>query len=161
VVAAIFNYFNPSGISWETPVRTIIIKGKPTKVPIFTFNLDNVPTESTDADEISEPQSISLDTVVTLWRNNNVVFLDSRPPNDFTRGHIPGSINIPTTEMDDYYFKIDSMDRNMTYIAYCDGEECNSSIELALNLSVMGFKNIYYFVGGWNKWVEANLPVEK
>ena len=44
-------------------------------------------------------------------------------------------------------------------IAYCDGEHCDLSHELALFLKEMGFENARVLVNGWTVWQQAGLRV--
>jgi 3-mercaptopyruvate sulfurtransferase SseA len=45
-------------------------------------------------------------------------------------------------------------------IAYCDGETCNLSHDLALFLKDMGFMNVRVLVNGWTVWSKSRFPVE-
>jgi 3-mercaptopyruvate sulfurtransferase SseA len=45
-------------------------------------------------------------------------------------------------------------------VAYCDGQECNSSINLALKLDSLGYSNVKIFFGGWREWTNSSQPTE-
>jgi 3-mercaptopyruvate sulfurtransferase SseA len=45
-------------------------------------------------------------------------------------------------------------------IAYCDGESCTLSKELAFELAARGYSHVRVLVNGWSVWQDANLPVE-
>jgi len=44
-------------------------------------------------------------------------------------------------------------------IAYCDGESCSLSKDLALYLFFRGYDNVRVLVNGWSRWLEAGLHV--
>jgi len=46
-----------------------------------------------------------------------------------------------------------------TVVVYCDGSECNSSLELAKVLHQKGLLDIKIFFGGWVEWTKEGLPV--
>ena len=48
----------------------------------------------------------------------------------------------------------------MLLITYCDGEDCNASIDLAADLKMMGFARVVFFFGGWQEWLTAGYPTE-
>jgi len=46
-------------------------------------------------------------------------------------------------------------------IAYCDGETCHLSKELAKALTEMGFQNARVLINGWSLWIQNGLPIQK
>jgi rhodanese-related sulfurtransferase len=73
-------------------------------------------------------------------------------------GH-EGALSIP---WDDYEQRVDAVlgdvPKDAFLIAYCDGEGCSLSKELALALIAGGYKNVHILVNGWHLWLQANLP---
>ena len=106
------------------------------------------------------PSSIDLNESRALFESGKAVFIDSRHAFDFRRGHIRAALNIPLTEMDSMQKTITSLPRGRILIVYCDGVECNSSIELASKLHAQGFGGVRIFFGGWQEWTSQKLPVE-
>lgn len=76
----------------------------------------------------------------------NTLIVDIREPDEYRRGHIPSSINIPYGEFDQWK---KSISFDLLLILYCD--RGNLSLLLARELSSEGFrvKNIY---GGLNAY---------
>jgi rhodanese-related sulfurtransferase len=48
---------------------------------------------------------------------------------------------------------------DVTIITYCDGEDCDLSMNLARALFFRGYENIRVLVNGWTRWKGAGLPV--
>jgi rhodanese-related sulfurtransferase len=106
------------------------------------------------------PTLIDLNESRILFESGKALFIDSRHFFDFKRGHIRAAFNIPLTEMDSMQTAIASLPRDKTLIVYCDGVECNSSIELASKLHARGIGGVRIFFGGWQEWTNQKLPTE-
>jgi rhodanese-related sulfurtransferase len=96
-----------------------------------------------------------------LFDKKKAVFLDARDKDSFNQGHIKGAKNLPWHTIDDYFMDFaEGMANDAVIIAYCDGETCNLSHNLAIFLKNMGFSNVRVLVNGWSIWQEMRLPVE-
>jgi len=103
---------------------------------------------------------ITLGEAEGLFSEEEALFIDSRPKEAFRTGHILGAVNIPFEE----YNKEKALDLIFlppegTVVIYCDGSECNSSLELAKVLHQKGLRDIKVFFGGWVEWMKEGLPV--
>ena len=103
---------------------------------------------------------ITLGEAEGLFSEGEALFIDSRPKEAFQTGHILGAVNIPFEE----YKKEEALDLIFlppegTVVIYCDGNECNSSVELAKVLHKKGLLDIKIFFGGWIEWTREGLPV--
>ena len=112
------------------------------------------------ASAASGPSPVGLDEARTLFEKNNAIFVDARHSFDFRRGHIKDSRNIPLADFDQSEQSIASLPKDTVIIVYCDGSECNSSIELAAKLYERGFGGVRIFFGGWQEWTANKLPTE-
>ena len=106
------------------------------------------------------PAAISLAEAKSLFESDSALFIDTRHPFDFRLGHIRGAINEPLTEFNSEISALRRLPDNKVLIAYCDGADCNSSIEFAARLSSLGFRRVRIFFGGWEEWTSHGLPVE-
>jgi rhodanese-related sulfurtransferase len=104
---------------------------------------------------------VSADSARTLFHSGAVLFIDSRHTASYDSGHVPGAMSLPADEFDGYRVQFESMPRSQPLVVYCDGEECNSSVAVAIRLTGMGFTNVRTFFGGWDSWVKAGLPIER
>jgi rhodanese-related sulfurtransferase len=114
----------------------------------------------------SEKKEYSLEIItfeksVELFKSGNSLFIDSRHEYEYRDGHIKGALNIPLNEFDTYRAKLSDVPPDRNIVIYCDGAECNSSMELSIKLARMGFANLNIFFGGWQEWKSNRMPVEK
>jgi len=105
--------------------------------------------------------AITLGEAKILHQSMSAVFMDARPLEEFTKGHIKGAISLPWHEAEQ---RVMGTTADMAYdaviITYCDGNSCNLSKDMALFLENLGFSNVRILVNGWTLWQEAGLPVE-
>jgi rhodanese-related sulfurtransferase len=95
---------------------------------------------------------------------------DVRVAEEFDTAHIPGAISVPYKEASakevgfdpaDDQFALNKLpkDKNTPFMMYCDGTICWKSYKSALMAIQGGWKNVYWFRGGFPEWKEASLPV--
>ena len=103
---------------------------------------------------------LTYEQAAEYFAAGTAVFIDARHAYDYNLGHIKGAVNLPLSEFDDRTAQWNAFAKNALLITYCDGEECNSSIELATKLLGAGFTNVKVFFGGWNQWKEHHREIE-
>jgi rhodanese-related sulfurtransferase len=106
-------------------------------------------------------EMISLATAQQVYDSKNALFIDSRHEIDYKEGHIGGAVNVVLKAFDTYHELLAKIPKDKLLIVYCNGAECNSSLELAVKLMESGFTNVKVFFGGWQEWKSAKLPIEK
>lgn len=117
--------------------------------------------EARFADAAGDSLIIGLDQARLLFQQEEAIFVDARPENQYAEGHIQGALNVPWQEVDRYFAEIvDHLGSGSTLITYCDGESCDLSHELALFLQEMGFEDVRVLVNGWTVWRQAGLPID-
>ena len=89
------------------------------------------------------------DLFEALNKGEKIIPLDARRPFGYETEHIPGAINLPHREMNVETTK--HLDREVTYVVYCDGIGCNASTKGALNMTQLGFK-VKELIGGIEWW---------
>jgi rhodanese-related sulfurtransferase len=112
-------------------------------------------------DGFQAPPMVSREQARLYFDSGSAVFIDARHEFDYKLGHIKGSINLPLNAFDAKRTILDTIPKNRLIVAYCDGAECNSSIELSVKLARSGYTDVKIFFGGWREWTESNLPTEK
>ena len=105
---------------------------------------------------------IELGEAWALYNEGSAVFVDARSQQEFRAGHIPGALLLT---LDDFEETVASW-RNLIpsetlLIAYCAGEGCDSSREVAALLVEEGYSQVKVFFGGWEDWKGAGYSVEK
>jgi 3-mercaptopyruvate sulfurtransferase SseA len=139
----------PKGISLITEVT--IMQVDSTEV--------SIPSVRIDPEGDLQASNISLGDAFQAHQAGSALFLDARDAEVFQAGHIAGAINLPVSAFMDSILYLEGLDMDQLIITYCDGSDCNASIDLASNLELMGFTRIKYFFGGWQEWQTAGYPV--
>ncbi|MBF0210619.1 MAG: rhodanese-like domain-containing protein [Desulfamplus sp.] len=141
-------------------------------ITINHFRSDSIPiigdwsVDARFSDSAGASLVISLDEAKVLFEQNQALFLDARPKDQYDEGHIAGALSLPQQEAESYFMEVaieleaSQVDINGSklIITYCDGDTCQLSHELALFLKEMGFNNVKVLVNGWSLWQEAGLP---
>ena len=104
---------------------------------------------------------ITLPEAEDLFLQGDTAFIDSRTSDKYRSGRILGAVNIPF-EGEHTEDSLDSLTfpPDKTLVIYCDGSECQSSVQLAKVLHDSGFVSIKVFFGGWEEWLREGLPIE-
>lgn len=107
-------------------------------------------------------REISLEEAWEVHQAGKALFLDARDPGSFAAGHLPGALNVPPPEADNFSREIFTLQgAGMVPIAYCDGVDCPLSAELARVLKELGVEGVRVLVNGWSRWREAGHLVEE
>ena len=116
------------------------------------------PSASRKADAIPR---LSLGGVKRRFDAQNCVFLDARSKEAYQEGHIPGSLNFYTNEIDKFAPAIfpQLTDKNKEIVVYCSGGTCTLSLELAQTLIQQGYARVKVFEGGFPEWKKAGYHV--
>jgi rhodanese-related sulfurtransferase len=109
------------------------------------------------------PKGISSITIIeakTALDNHLALFLDSRPPDQYAEGHIPGALSLPADTFDDAFPDLaDKIEASPFLIIYCEGAECSDAIHVAERLTEYGFLGTRVMMDGFRAWVDAGNPV--
>jgi rhodanese-related sulfurtransferase len=106
---------------------------------------------------------IDLDRASALHRAGQAVFVDARPALLYAQGHIAGAFNVPRQRVNDHLLDFFEKvpDTETLIIAYCDGEACELSENLARMLQDMGHKNVKVLINGWSLWMRHGHSTAK
>jgi rhodanese-related sulfurtransferase len=111
--------------------------------------------------DTGENIGISLEEAQKVFENQSALFLDARPAEQYAEGHIRGARNLPPEAFDVHFEKVmTNVGTEQMIITYCDGETCNLSKQLALNLKDLGFSAVRVLPNGWSRWQGRRLPIE-
>jgi len=106
------------------------------------------------------PMMVSVAEAEELFRAGQALFVDARSEFDYGLGHIKGAVNLPLKTVTKGADLLPDVPRDRVVVTYCDGANCNSSIDLAARLYASGFVNVRIFFGGWEEWRARSLPTE-
>ena len=126
---------------------------------IFTSGLQ-ADTKPFVPDSIPGVITVSAEEVIELiLLNSELVVIDSRKKTEYSKGHIEGAVNILNTVMQPDELEMIAPDKTKAILFYCNGTRCLRSSDAASKALDWGYKNIFWFRGGWNEWTEKRLPV--
>jgi rhodanese-related sulfurtransferase len=82
-----------------------------------------------------------------------VILLDVRTPEETAEGKIAADCAEIDFEADGFEAKIDKLDKDKTYLIYCQGG--TRSAQASAMMAGKGFKHIYNLTGGYSAWTEG------
>ncbi|EDY50092.1 conserved hypothetical protein [Streptomyces clavuligerus] len=85
------------------------------------------------------------------------VLLDSRSPDSWEQGHIPGASTCPTALIPDRAGEL--LDPSVPVVTYCWGPGCNGATRAALALAGLGYR-VKEMLGGFEYWVREGFGYE-
>jgi rhodanese-related sulfurtransferase len=103
-----------------------------------------------------EPPSDSAPVTLAQAKSwgTGALWIDARPTEQFTAGHVPGAIQLNEdawTELLPKVLATWSPERKL--VVYCSRLTCNASHAVAERLrNEDGLKNVYVLQGGWEEW---------
>ncbi|BCB25255.1 hypothetical protein SKTS_01410 [Sulfurimicrobium lacus] len=100
-----------------------------------------------------------------------VLVIDARAEAEYVEGHIKGSLLVPYHEVSAKEVGFDAaedkfdltklpQDKNTAMLLYCDGTPCWKSYKASVLAVRNGYRNIYWFRGGYPEWKAAGYPIE-
>lgn len=125
--------------------------------------LNTTPTALPGAKVISAAEARDL-------MSKTVPVYDVRGDEEYQAAHLPGAIWVPYKESSakevgfdpsDDQFALNKLpkDKNAPFMMYCDGTICWKSYKSATMAIKAGWKNVYWFRGGFPEWKEAGYPI--
>ena len=88
--------------------------------------------------------------------NEELIILDVRTPEEFSKGHIEGAINIDFWNQN-FVDSISTHNINRTYLIYCTSGVLSNG---AMNkMRKLGFVKLYNMKGGMFGWKAAKMPI--
>ena len=116
--------------------------------------------ESKAPEFIDGTKRVSAEEVIEIATNTpDLVIIDARKTSDRdAAGWIEGSVGLP-----DYDTNAESLAKHIPSKAtpvlfYCNGVKCGRSVKSSRQAVELGYKNIYWFRGGWEEWTEKGMP---
>jgi rhodanese-related sulfurtransferase len=120
------------------------------------------------ADKPLAPEQLSGATVMDaeqaillIQTTPNLIIIDARLSEEHAKGHIPGALNLLDTDMTEAALSRIAPDRSTPLLFYCNGERCLRSSNAAAKASTWGYRAIYWFRGGWQEWLQKELPIAR
>ncbi len=109
-----------------------------------------------DKESVGIYKGITVDEAYEMIKNGGYQILDVRTPEEYSEGHIAGSVLIPVSELGK---RLDELEKELPVVVYCrSGKRSAKASEI---LKKAGFKEIYNVLGGITDWSAKGYPIEK
>jgi rhodanese-related sulfurtransferase len=103
---------------------------------------------------------ISAEEVVELILSRpELVIIDSRKKSEYAKGHIEGAVNLLNTSLRREDMETLCPDKTAPIVFYCNGIRCLRSSDAIRKAMGWGYRNVFWFRGGWKEWTDKRLPV--
>ncbi len=89
-------------------------------------------------------------------RENNLVVVDVREPQDFEKGHLPEAINLPKARWDNPQ----GLRKDKTNVVYCYTQQCHLATNACARFASQGYP-VMEMEGGFEAWKEHDLDIEE
>lgn len=117
---------------------------------LFPSLLNAQMTNATDTMTVHEVHSALNDPMF------NGVLIDVRTKEEYSEGHIKGSLNIPLSTLQEHIEQLRSLETNGLVIYCRTGRRAAKAIDLLLE---EGIENITYMKGDMTEWKKEQLPI--
>ena len=108
---------------------------------------------------ISGATKINAEEVIEVVNKHpKLVIIDSRITGDRKKGYIESSISLPNTKTDCQSLSKVLPKKDAVAIFYCNGVKCGRSVDAIKIALKCGYKNLYWFRGGFEEWLQKDLP---
>ena len=130
-------------------------------VSIMVLSVNVFAGEKLAPESIGGTKRVTAEELVELvTKTPNMVVIDARKASDReSAGWIEGSIGLPNYDTNAQSLAKNIPTKQTPVLFYCNGVKCGRSVESARKAVSLGYKNIYWFRGGWEEWTEKGMPV--
>lgn len=106
----------------------------------------------------ADPGQVEPMSAIQMLNNSQGLYLDVRSREEFGKGHIVNSKNIPQGELEE---KMKSLEKFKTkpVIVVCD--RGNRSPAVTKKLREGGFEKVFLLKGGMQNWTGSNFPLSR
>ena len=111
---------------------------------------------------ITGTTKVSAEQVIELANEYpNLTIVDSRIEGDRQKGYIESSISLPDIKTNCKSLAKVIPKKETVSLFYCNGVNCGRSV-VAIKIALKcGYKNLYWFRGGFEVWLKNGLPYMK
>jgi len=114
--------------------------------------------QSQASDKTSVIIDVNSNKAKQLIKENNLIIIDVRTPQEYNAGHLKDAKNINISDKN-FRSRIENLDKNDSYLVYCrTGSRSRHTIGLMKELN---FKSVYHLEDGIAEWVREGNPVVK
>ncbi len=107
---------------------------------------------------LGKGSGLSPQDMVQLMNREKAVVIDVCEPDEFARGHVVGSKNLPLGELE---AKLSQVAKNKSNPVVMVCQVGARSARAAATAKKLGYENVQSLAGGLKAWQAANMPIEK
>jgi len=147
----------------ELPIAAsavVLVRNNPTATPGIQSTAVEAPK--------TEPEGPAHLTVITLAEatkyneSRSAIFVDARSAQRFAMGHVPGALNVPSSDFDKGFERNGPrLPRDAKIVVYCESASCDQAEEVANKLLEKGYRKVMHFKDGWLVWEFSDQVQEK
>ncbi len=102
-------------------------------------------------------KEVTATDAVALMNRENAIYVDVREDNEYSEGHLLGSIHIPLGKLAGRITELDKYKGQPVIVGCRSGHRSASA---CARLRQAGFEQVYNLKGGILAWRNVNLPIE-
>lgn len=99
--------------------------------------------------------------VEKLQNTPDLVIIDARRSEEYAKGHIEGAHILLDTDMTPPRLARLVRSKDTPVVFYCNGERCMRSTNAAHKALDWGYRQVFWFRGGWQEWTDKEMPVAR
>ena len=103
----------------------------------------------------TDPSDVYTDMMSKV---SDIIVIDARTPEAYSRGHVPGAVNLPHRSINTSTTSL--LPKDKVLVTYCDGVFCNASTKAAAKLTALGFR-VKEMLDGVTGWKKEGYPLEE
>ncbi len=113
-------------------------------------------------DTIPGTKKVDAEGVIDIVEKiSDLIIIDSRIRQDRAQGYIEGSVSLPDIETNCATLAKLIPKKSSPVLFYCNGPKCGRSVKASNKALACGYRNIYWFRGGFEEWKIKNYPYLK
>ena len=91
-----------------------------------------------------------------IERGENISIIDVRKQEDYRKGHISGSVNLPRERWDSF----EGLSRDRPNVVLCYNQQCHLATRACKFFAEHGY-SVMELEGGFESWQKYSLPIER
>jgi rhodanese-related sulfurtransferase/DNA-binding transcriptional ArsR family regulator len=103
-----------------------------------------------------ELEAVPRETLMERVKEGLITVLDVRPAEEYNAGHVPGAVNVPLAELEQY---LEHLPKQQHVVAYCRGPHCVLAFDAVARLREQGY-SAHRMEDGFPEWKSAGYPVD-
>jgi rhodanese-related sulfurtransferase len=129
--------------------------------PVLFMSISTT-VNATSPEQISGVTRVSAEEFISIVTDiPELVIIDSRITANRKHGYIEDSVSLPDTKTDCNSLASHIHAKEAPVAFYCNGVKCGRSVTASKIAVSCGYKNIYWFRGGFEEWKSKDYPYLK